>query len=48
MADGLFAFLRAAHPPWRTGIHPDEQCWAISTYLLAENGRLPQGELLGP
>jgi mono/diheme cytochrome c family protein len=47
-ADQLFEFLRTTHPPQHPGILPDDQYWAISAYLLAENGRLPEGEMLGP
>lgn len=47
-ADSLFGFLRATHPPQHPGILSDDQYWAISAYLLTENGRPPQGELPGP
>jgi len=47
-ADDLFAFLRATHPPQHPGILTDDQYWAITAYLLIENGRLPEGKPLGP
>jgi len=47
-ADKLFEYLRTTHPPQHPGYLPDEQYWAISAYLLAENGRLAPGQVLGP
>ncbi len=45
--DQLFAFLRHTHPPQSPGIFTVDQYWAITDYLLVENGRLPEGEVLG-
>jgi mono/diheme cytochrome c family protein len=47
-ADKLFEYLRTTHPPQHPGYLPDDQYWAISAYLLAENGRLEPGQVLGP
>ncbi len=44
----LFEFLRATHPPQHPGLLPDDQYWAITAYLLDQNGRLPAGQVLGP
>jgi mono/diheme cytochrome c family protein len=46
--DQLFAFLRHTHPPQSPGILPENQYWAITDYLLVENGRLTEGKVLEP
>lgn len=47
-AEELFAYLHTTHPPQRPGDLPEEEYWAITAYVLAENGRLPPGQELGP
>jgi len=37
-ADKLFAFLRATQPPQRAGALSDEEYWALTSFLLHENG----------
>jgi hypothetical protein len=44
----LFEYLRTTHPPQNPGFMPAEDYWALTAYLLAENGRLPVGVLPGP
>ncbi len=44
-AEDLFAFLRATQPPQRPGALDDAEYWALTSFLLHENGRpLPEGE----
>ena len=44
-AEDLFAFLRATQPPQRPGALADSEYWALTSFLLHENGRpLPDGE----
>ena len=43
----LFEFLRTTHPPQHPGILPVDQYWAMTAYLLDQNGRLPAGDVLG-
>jgi hypothetical protein len=38
-AEELFAFLRATQPPQRPGALADEEYWALTSFLLHENGR---------
>jgi hypothetical protein len=47
-AEQLFVFLRTTHPPQNPGFMPDSDYWALTAYLLIENGRLPAGQVLGP
>jgi mono/diheme cytochrome c family protein len=47
-SEQLFEFLRTTHPPQHPGILPVDQYWAITAYLLDQNGHLPAGEVLGP
>jgi mono/diheme cytochrome c family protein len=44
----LFEYLRLTHPPQNPGFMPDEDYWALTAYLLDQNGRLPAGQVLGP
>jgi hypothetical protein len=44
----LFEFLRATHPPQKPGFMPDSDYWALTAYLLIENGRLSPDQVLGP
>ena len=42
-ADDLFDFLRATQPPQRPGALADSEYWALTSFLLHENGRpLPE------
>jgi hypothetical protein len=44
-AKDLFAFLRATQPPQRPGALADSEYWALTSFLLHENGRpLPGSE----
>ena len=44
-ADDLFVFLRATQPPQRPGALADSEYWALTSFLLHENGRsLPEAE----
>jgi hypothetical protein len=42
----LFEFLRSTHPPQNPGFMPDSDYWALTAYLLDQNGRLPAGKVL--
>jgi len=43
-AEDLFVFLRATQPPQRPGALADSEYWALTSFLLHENGRpLPYG-----
>jgi hypothetical protein len=43
-AEDLFVFLRDTQPPQRAGALADDQYWALTAFLLDENGRpLPAG-----
>jgi mono/diheme cytochrome c family protein len=46
--ESLHAFLRATHPPQYPGHLPDDQYWAVTNYLLVQNGRLSPNKTLGP
>jgi len=46
-AEDLFEFLRTTHPPQHPGYLPEEEYWALTAYLLAENNRLMPGQVLG-
>ncbi len=37
--EDLFAYLRATQPPQRPGALADEEYWALTSFLLHENGR---------
>ncbi len=39
-AEDLFTFLRATQPPQRAGALSDSEYWALTDFLLHENGRL--------
>jgi len=47
-ADDLFTFLRETQPPQRPGTLSDPDYWALTAFLLYENGRLPAGAQVGP
>lgn len=44
----LFAFLRDTQPPQRPGALSESEYWALTAFLLHENGRLSSGTRLGP
>ena len=46
--ESLYAFLRATHPPQYPGHLPDDQYWAVTNYLLVQNGQLSPNQTLGP
>ena len=43
----LFTFLRETQPPQRPGALADSEYWALTTFLLHENGRLATDAWLG-
>jgi hypothetical protein len=47
-AEALFEYLRSTHPPQNPGFMPEADYWALTAYLLDQNGRLPAGTVLGP
>lgn len=44
----LHNYLEETHPPQQPGILPEEDYWALTAFLLSENGRLAPGPDLGP
>lgn len=46
-AQALFEYLHKTHPPQNPGFMPDNDYWAITAYLLKQNGRLGEGLVLG-
>lgn len=46
--EALFEYLRATHPPPHPGYLLEEEYWALTAYVLAENRRLPTGQEIGP
>ena len=47
-AGDLFDYLRRTQPPQRPGDLSDDDYWALTAFLLHENGRLPDGAEVGP
>lgn len=47
-AEALFAFLRETQPPQRPGVLSNAEYWALTAFLLHENGRLSAGLPIGP
>ena len=47
-AEDLFAFLRETQPPQRAGTLSDAEYWALTAFLLHENGRLSPDTPIGP
>ena len=47
-SEELFAFLRRTQPPQRPGALSDDEYWALTAFLLDENGRRPPELQLGP
>ena len=44
----LFAFVQGTQPPQRPGALSESEYWALTAFLLHENGRLPTGGRVGP
>lgn len=44
----VFEYLQATHPPQRPGALRDDEYWAVSDFLLRENGFLAPGQEIGP
>jgi len=47
-AEQLFTFLRETQPPQRPGALSDSEYWALTAFLLHENGRLSPNVEIGP
>jgi hypothetical protein len=47
-AEALVTFLRETQPPQRPGVLSEGEYRALATFLLHENGRLPQDVSIGP
>lgn len=47
-AESLFGFLQQAHPPQRPGALAEEECWALTAFLLYKNNRLASDGYVGP
>lgn len=47
-AGQLFAFLCATQPPQRPGALSESEYWAVTAFLLHENGRLSPNAQIGP
>lgn len=47
-ADKLFDFLLHSHPPQRPGALLEDECWALTAFLLYLDGRLPAEGKVGP
>lgn len=47
-ADDLFTLIRATQPPQRPGALLDTEYWALTAFLLYEDGRLAPGTIVGP
>jgi hypothetical protein len=47
-ADQLFQFLFNQHPPQRPGALAEDEYWALTAFLLYENGRLASSGQVGP
>jgi len=47
-AEELFVFLRETQPPQRPGALSDSDYWALTAFLLYENGRLSPDVKIGP
>jgi len=46
--DILFEYLRITHPPQKPGILKDDEYWALTAYLLANNGLISPHDQVGP
>jgi cytochrome c len=47
-AEELFDFLQNTQPPQRPGALSEHEYWALTAFLLNENGRLPADARIGP
>jgi hypothetical protein len=47
-AQDLFTYLKKTHPPQKPGGLKDEEYWAVTAFLLEENGHLPANGTVGP
>lgn len=47
-ADMLFEYLHSTHPPQHPGYLIEKEYWAMTAYVLAENGIIKQGREIGP
>lgn len=47
-ADDLFDYLLHNHPPQRPGALSEDECWALTAFVLHENGRLSPDGHVGP
>jgi hypothetical protein len=47
-AETVFDYLHSTHPPQRPGALADDEYWALTAFLLYENGRLPTDGQVGP
>ena len=44
----LFEYLRNTHPPQSPGILKDDEYWALTAYLLSQNGLISPQDEVGP
>jgi hypothetical protein len=47
-AETVFDYLHSTHPPQRPGALAEEEYWALTAFLLHENGQLEAGDQVGP
>jgi hypothetical protein len=47
-ADTVFDYLHSTHPPQRPGALAEEEYWALTAFLLHENGQLEADDQVGP
>ena len=47
-AEDLYTYLSSSHPPQNPGVLEEDEYWALTTYLFAENGRITPDTELGP
>jgi hypothetical protein len=47
-AETVFDYLHNTHPPQRPGALAEDEYWALTAFLLYENGRLPMDGQVGP
>lgn len=46
--DTLIKYLRKTHPPQSPGILKDDEYWALTAYLLSQNGLISPSDEVGP
>lgn len=44
----LYSYLLTTHPPQHPGYLPEEEYWAMTAFVLAENGLISQESEIGP